>query len=153
MMVVEEIPSVSFYRKIRHYLNKRQPVSKKQALAWYLNVPLHEVRELTFPDFAYMINGYEYLVLTDEERFQVVKEILENNLVSYRDILFSFIPALKEGVFLDNSFELVNFVDKVVGFNKFVDKVLDLYGYSFFLGMEIRILYRGREYFAYREVG
>ena len=96
----------------------------------------------------YEIDGIDYLVLTEEEAFEKVKEYVENTLWAFSPTFLSSVTGVDE-----NIFEALQDSDRCEGINKAIKSILDATNTSIEEVAEEAIKWDGRGHFLDRYSG
>ena len=133
---------------------------RKLALMNYLGVTEKEIREGHDPQ-TLKVWDREYMVLSEQERNEKVKEYIQETLWAFRSSFLAKETGLPEKVFhaLTEQCESGNdailaLVEKTCGLDAFVKAAVEADGYGHFLasydGREGKVTVEGEDYFIYR---
>ena len=133
---------------------------RKLALMNYLGVTEKEIREGHDPQ-TLKVWGREYMVLSEQERNEKVKEYIQETLWAFIPSFLAEETGLPKEVFraLSEKYESGNdailaLVEKTCGLDAFVKAAVEADGYGHFLafydGEEEKVTVEGEDYFIYR---
>lgn len=119
--------------------------NKSQALANELEVNVADVEKIDYTTF--MVEGAEYMVITEEERDERVEDDISETLWAFNSSFMSSLTGIDEVVFqaLADKYESANagikdIIEATCGMEKFVEEAVSADGYGHFLSH-----YDGRE--------
>lgn len=136
-------------------------MEKKIALTEVLGCKYSEVEVSRYDDCTFEAEGGDYLVLTEEERDEKVKEHIEQSVWAFNSSFLASQTDLPEEVFKalqdkceDGNEAVLSLIEKTCGLDDFVEEAVSCDGYGHFLstydGNEEETEVEGETYYVYR---